>query len=109
MKTGTDSNRCGREAAKRPYALLGAGRLTSSIWKEGDEGAGWRYRFNIFRMTPAEGRVSQLLRPGDLHDLVKLCHVLAAVLADDGCLPTAERRALAVLVERLEPITNQQR
>lgn len=90
----------------RPYALLGAGRLVSSLWKHGDPHGGWAYRFNIFRMSTAGGRVSQLLRPRDVHDLVKLCRVLAAELAADGCLPHAQRRALANLAETLHDFTD---
>jgi hypothetical protein len=90
----------------RPYAMLGAGRLVSSLWKHGDQHSGWAYRFNIFRMSTAGGRVSQLLQPRDVHDLVKLCRVLAAELATDGCLPPAQRRALADLAETLNDLTD---
>lgn len=85
-----------------PYEMVGAGQLTSSVWKQGDEDSGWAYRFNIFRMAPATGRVSQLLYPSDVPDLVNLCRVLATVLADDGCIPAAQRRALANLAAQLD-------
>jgi len=42
----------------------------------------------------------------DVHDLVKLCHVLAVTLSDDACIPTDQRRALADLAECLNEITN---
>ena len=89
----------------KPYAMLGAGPLVSAVWKDGDERAGWLYRFNIYRMGQRNGQVSQLLRPADVQDLVKLCQVLAATLADDGCIPTRERRVLADLAVKLDGIT----
>lgn len=95
------------QKSAQPYAMLGAGQLTSAVWKRGELASGWAYRFNIYRMSCGEGRVSQLFRPADVPDLVKLCHVLAAVLADDGCLPRAERRALKALAEKLQSITSE--
>jgi hypothetical protein len=89
-----------------PYEIVGAGSLVSAVWKHGDPIGGWAYRFNIFRMSARRGRVSQLLRPSDVHDLVKLCRVLAAVLADDGCIPAEQRRALADLADELDAITS---
>jgi hypothetical protein len=89
-----------------PYEMVGAGSLVSAVWKHGDLQSGWAYRFNIFRMRVGSGRVSQLLRPSDIHDLVKLCRVLATVLADDGCIPQTQRRALADLADELDAITS---
>lgn len=90
--------------ATRPYELVGAGQLASAIWKHGDIQSGWDYRFNIFRTKPQNGRVSQLLSPCDVHDLVKLSRVLAAVLADDGCLAASLRISLAELAAGLDSI-----
>jgi hypothetical protein len=85
--------------------MLGAGQLTSAIWKTGDERSGWNYRFNVYRLSSRTGRASQLLRPADVLDLVKLSQVLAAVLADDGCMAAEERRTLDELAARLDTIT----
>jgi len=89
----------------KPYAMLGAGPLTSALWKAGDERSGWTYRFNIYRMSSRTGHVSELLRPKDVGDLVKLCQVLATTLADDGCIACNQRRALAKLAADLDSIT----
>jgi hypothetical protein len=78
----------------RPMAMVGAGPMSSAIWKLGDERSGWQYRFSLFRQTACTGNVSQLFSPSDLIHLVKLAHVLAAVLADDGCLPERQRGQL---------------
>jgi hypothetical protein len=78
----------------KPYAAVGAGQLVSAVWKRGDERVGWHYRFNIFRMSRLNGRVSRLLRPGDVIDLAKLCQVLAATFVDDGCITVEERTLL---------------
>ena len=86
--------------------MLGAGRLASVLWKTGDELSGWRYRFNVYRMTASNGEVCQLLRPADVRDLVKLSQVLAAVLADDGCVSVKQRRELADLAAKLAAINH---
>ena len=95
-----------RRTTPKPSAMLGAGQLVSAVWKTADQRGGRSCRFNVYRMDPHNGSVSQLLRPNDVHDLVKLCHVLAATLADDGCIPAEQRRALADLAERLSHITH---
>ena len=92
--------------ASKPYEIVGAGQLVSSVWKAGDKQSGWTYRFNVYRMSRRNGHVSQLLRPADVRDLVKLCQVLAMTLADDGCVPTEERRVLANLAAALDEITH---
>jgi len=90
----------------KPYEMLGAGQLVSAVWKSGDERAGWAYRFNIYRMSQRNGHVSQLFRPTDVQDLVKLCQVLAVTLSDDGCIPIEQRRLLAELAAELDTITS---
>lgn len=86
----------------KPLGMVGAGPLTSMIWKTGDPDAGWRYRFNLFRTTARGGRVSQLFTPADVIHFVKLAHVLAEVLADDGCLSPIERGVLKRLAVDLD-------
>lgn len=86
----------------KPMGMVGAGPLTSMIWKTGDPDAGWRYRFNLFRTTSRSGRISQLFTPADVIHFVKLAHVLAAVLADDGCLSPVERGVLKRLAADLD-------
>ena len=92
------------ELSRKPIAIVGAGKLIASIWKSGDEQAGWRYRFNLFRLSHGSGRVSQLLAPCDVADLVKLARVLASTLADDGCLAPQQRQALIDLAADIDQI-----
>lgn len=94
-----------KNKSAKPYAVLGAGQLVSSLWKTGDEQRGWNYRFNIYRMNDRSGHVSQVFRPRDVQDLVRLCQVLAAALADDGCIPAVQRCDLAELSLKLDAIT----
>lgn len=94
-----------RPRKPKPMAMVGAGPLTSAIWKSGDVQGGWRYRFNLFRQLARTGHVSQLFHPADLTHLVKLTQVLAAVLADDGCLAAEQRRFLRQLAAQLDDIT----
>ena len=88
----------------KPSAMLGAGPLVSAIWRFSRKRRGWTCRFNIYRSNACTGRVSQLLRPGDVPDLVKLCQVLATTLADDGSIPARQRRKLADLAVKLDAI-----
>ena len=90
----------------RPYCSLGAGRLTSFLWKTGDANSGWRYRFNLFRLGAKGGRVSQLFLPSDLMHFVKLVQVMASVIADDGCLSAVERGVLRRLASDLDEMLN---
>lgn len=54
-----------RQTSSKPYALVGAGRLTAAIWKTGDEEVGWSLGFSVFRSEPQTGEVSQRLIPED--------------------------------------------
>jgi len=93
-----------RIATSKPYCSLGAGCLTSFLWKSGDQVSGWRYRFNLFRLAAQDGRVSQLFRPADLMHFVKFVQVMAAVIADDGCLSPIERGNLRRLATELDEL-----
>lgn len=88
-----------------PYAVVGAGPVTSTLWKRGEPRGGFTYRLNLFRMAPLTGRVTTLLRPEDLPHLVRLCGVLAAELAGDGCLPPDVRARLARLADAVDEIS----
>jgi hypothetical protein len=94
-----------RTTIPQPYCTIGAGRLTSFVWKTGNQDAGWRYRFNLFRMTHAGAQVSQLYKPSDLMHLVKLVQVMASVLLDDGCIGRTERSMLRNLAKGLDKVT----
>lgn len=93
-----------KNRSRKPYTIAGAGPLTATIWKTGDEVAGWRYEFNIVRTIAANGRVTQRFRPRDVIDLTKLAQVLAFTLADDGCLDPDLRERLNWLAENLRKV-----
>lgn len=86
----------------KPYCNVGAGPLSSFVWKTGDKHSGWRYQFNVFRLTARSGRVKQLFGPSELMHFVKLTQVLAAFLADDGCLSAVDRGVLNRLATDLD-------
>ena len=91
---------------KRPYAVLGAGALVSSLHKRRRGLDRWSYRFNIYRQA-STGAVTQLFQPDDVMDLVKLSQVLAFSIAEDGCLDPNVRRRLFWIAEELDAITHQ--
>ena len=86
----------------KPMVLVGAGPLTSAIWKLGSEQSGWRYRFNVVRQTSDRRQFTDLFQPTDLIHFVKLIQVLAAVIADEGCLTQTERTMLRNLAAELD-------
>ena len=94
-----------QQTRTRPAAILGTGQLVATLWNDTDERVIRKDRFTFFRLNSRTGHVRQLFRPADLLDLVKLCQALAATLAEDGCLPTQQRQALADLAMRLDDIT----
>lgn len=104
MRPGTDANESRQAAGRKPYAMLGAGRLTATLWKEGNEHAGWQYRFNLFRMSRNSGRVSQRFLPRDVPDLARLAQLLAFTLSDDGCLDSELRDDLSCLAACLDQV-----
>ncbi len=97
-------NQQSRTAILKPYCSLGAGCLSSFLWKIGDQGSGWRYRFNLFRLAGKNGRVSQLFRPADLMHFVKLVQVMASVISDDGCLSPMDRGVMRRLATDLDEL-----
>lgn len=88
----------------KPYAMLGGGHLSSALYKSGDEGSGWKYRFNILRTSTSTGKSKHWLRPADIVDLLKLIQVLSAELADDGCMSERLRQELWWVSKSLEAI-----
>lgn len=91
---------------KRPVAVLGAGDLVSHLHRGGDAGEAAGYRFSVFRLS-GELEATHELRPGDLHDMVKLCQVLAFAIVDDGWIPTETSHSLRQLYDQLDTLTRQ--
>ena len=88
----------------KPMMLVGAGPLTSTIWKLGNEESGWRYRFNVARQLLASECVTDLFQPMDLIQFVKLIQVLATEIANDGCLTHDVHLMLRNLAQRLDEL-----
>ncbi len=88
----------------KPMMLVGAGPLTSTIWKLGNAESGWRYRFNMVRQSIPNGCITDLFQPIDLAQFVKLIQVLAVEIANDGCLTHGERLMLRSLTRQLDEI-----
>ena len=90
------------QRSRKPYTLVGADHLTASVYKTGDELVGFDYRFNIVRLNNRTGRVNQWFAPEDLRGMIKLTRVLAAELADDGCMSPELRTQLFQIAAALE-------
>ena len=98
MTTQNDATRNNSGSQRTPHAIVGAGRLVSAIWKSENEEAPSSYRFNVYRMNTATGRVTHRFAPKDIEHLVRLAQVLAIELSNDGSLDAELRDDL----ERLE-------
>lgn len=81
------------ESESKPYCIVGAGSLTSNVWKQSRGSDEFRYRFNLFR-TKRNGKVTNRFRPQDVLSLAKFVRVISQVLADDGCITPEQRRLL---------------
>lgn len=90
------------QSHQKPYAMLGAGELSVSLWKRGSDAEGWSYDFTVFRLDVGTGEVDQLMTPAHLTDFVKLARVLAQVIADDGCVSHTLRRKLNRLASQID-------
>ena len=88
----------------KPHALLGSGRLTSSLWKIVNQNHDVEYRFNLFRIQRETGAANQWFAPEDIESLVKISRVLAFELAEDGCMDRVLRERLYQLAERLDEL-----
>lgn len=97
------TNKERKKRSRQPHAVLGAGALTSHVYRRERDGE-VAYRFNCFRMND-EATVSHALQPSDLRDLVKLCQVLSFTIADDGWLSRELRLQLFMLAEQLDEVT----
>lgn len=86
----------------KPTMLVGAGPLTSAIWRLGNAESGWRYRFNVVRQSVPSQCVTDLFQPMDLIHFVRLNQVLAAEISNDGCLTHDEHVMLRTLAQRLD-------
>ena len=82
--------------------MVGAEQLTASVYKTGDELTGFDYHFNMTRLNNRTGGVSQWFTPDDICAMVKMVRVLAAELADDGCMDEALRNQLFRLAAALD-------
>ena len=92
--------------SNQPIAVLGAGTLVSHLSRIGGNDASVSYKFNIFRLEE-NAEVTHSLRPSDLPDMLKLCHVLAFAIVDDGWVADGQRIELLDLIAKLEAITDE--
>lgn len=91
-------------AKSPPNAVLGAGDLVSIVHRIVDESGACQYRFNLFRLRQ-DAEATHTLRPVDLRDIVKVCHVLALTIAEDASVPDDDLQELLTLADELEAIT----
>lgn len=103
MNPGPESNSFERpDQSNRPRASLGAGQLGSMLWRKDSRNRESSYRFTFFRMPAATGEVSQLFKPEDLPQLLKLLRLLATTLLDEGELEQPIATTLVELVSDLD-------
>ena len=91
---------------KGPIAVLGAGDLVSHLHRAGEVGEVAGYRFNVFRLN-RQLQATHELHHSDLHDMIKLCQVLAFAIVDDGWIPKETSDSLRQLCNQLDVLTRQ--
>ena len=84
--------------------VRGSGDLVSHLHRGNDLGDPGNYRFSVYRLSP-ELQATHELHAFDLHDLVKLCQVLAFAIIDDGWIPRETRDSLRALCDELDALT----
>lgn len=89
---------------KELIAMVGAGELTSALYRLPDDNSDFRYSFNLYRVSERSGQVSHLIRSKDLIDLLKLVQVLSAEIANDGWITEEEKKRLRWIEKTLEAI-----
>lgn len=89
-----------RPVRTKPIAILGAGKLVSSVWKD-IASVDSAMRFNLYR-TGANGRVGYRFRPSDVHDLLKVVRLLAVTILDEGGCRSDERSEFKAVVAMLD-------
>lgn len=104
MTTQNDATRNNNASQRKPHAIVGAGRLVAAIWKSENEKAPSNYRFNVYRMNTATGRVTHRFAPRDIEHLVRLAQVLAIELSNDGSLDAELRDDLSCLEACLDEV-----
>jgi hypothetical protein len=104
MNNKIDAKRKRRAARTEPYAMLGAGPVTASLWKKTDTRDRFAYRFNLFRMCGCTGRITHRFTPADLPDLARLVQLLAFEISEDGCLDRELRDDLSCLAACLDDV-----
>ncbi len=88
----------------QPIAVVGAGDLVSHVQRGDDEHDPENYRFGVFRFC-RDLETTQMLRPSDLRDMIKLGQVLAFTIADDGWISADAREGLIDLANDLDELT----
>lgn len=86
----------------QPIAVVGAGPLTSHVWRVATSEHDHGYEFNVFCVRTEDGAVLQRFSSCQIRDFVKLCRVLASVILDDGWLSSEQSSELLELERELE-------
>jgi hypothetical protein len=104
MKDRNDASSNVKRSRIKPHAVLGAGNLTSAIWKAAELGNDELFYFNVFRMDAQTGDVTQRFAMSDILDLIRLAQVLAIALSEENCLDDHLRDDLACLASCLDEV-----
>ena len=102
MKHPTPVSRETLRLTHRPCSVLGAGRLTATLWRT--EGPDAVYGFNVVRTDATTGEVTQRFQPDDISDFIRLTQLLASEVARDQTLDPRSRDNLACLADALEEV-----
>ncbi|MCA9008482.1 MAG: hypothetical protein KDB01_01990 [Planctomycetaceae bacterium] len=95
----------GKRPPESPDLIVGAGSLTSYVWRIEHQQGEYDYRFDLISHSrPGEHSGLQLFAPKDLPDMLAWMNVLIRELLHDGWLNASLRTELRRLLVHLQEI-----
>lgn len=88
----------------KAYASIGAGELTSLIWKRLSADGTTSYEFNLFRILPRSRRTTGLLKPKHLRSIIKIVYLVATAMLEDRRLSPDDKSDLLEIDDQLRPV-----
>lgn len=93
-----------KEEHQKPHAIVGAGALSSTIWRSQDLSDKDSIHFNVFRINAKTGDVTQRFSVSDIPDLARLVQVLALAISVDDAINSEMGDDLSCLAACLDQV-----
>ena len=97
------SNAPEKQTSEKPVAIVGADELTAFLFRR-DWSSFNAYEFNLVHVNPQDGATKQLFEADDIKNVIKICHLVAFAVLDDGWIDGKTQSDLRNLVSQLEEL-----